>query len=67
MHLCHDPRGLSGSLVWNTHLTDDIVKKKNKWNPDLMTVAGIEFLWDEGKNLVCSKSEAINLGALTDF
>ena len=67
MHLCHDPRGLSGSLVWNTHLTDDIIKKKNKWNPDLMTVAGVEFLWDEGKSLVCSKSEAINWGALIDF
>ena len=59
MHLCHDPRGISGSLVWNTHLTDEMIRNGHDWDPESMTIAGVEFLWDENETLVCSKSEAI--------
>ena len=64
MHLCSDPRGLSGSLVWNTHLTDEVIMNHQEWNPELMTVAGVEFFWDERNVLVCSKSEAIDFNNL---
>lgn len=60
MHLCLDPRGLSGSLVWNTHLTDEVIMNHQEWSPESMTVAGVEFFWDEQNVLVCSKSEAID-------
>lgn len=60
MHLNPNPRGISGSIVWNTHLTDDLIFKKEPFNPENMTVEGIEFLWDEEKKLVCTKSRAID-------
>lgn len=60
MHLASDPRGISGSLIWNTHLTDELIFNKADWEPDSMTVAGVEFCWDEEKCVVCTKSCAID-------
>jgi len=57
IHRHIDPRGISGSLVWDTKFLECTAQKIN-WSPAYSTVTGIVQRWDSTTaSLICLRSE----------
>ena len=56
-----DPRGFSGSLVWNTRYLE-VTNANQKWSPENAVVTGLLCRWDEGEtgNLLALRVEHLN-------
>jgi len=57
-----EPKGLSGSLVWNTRY----VQRGNAWTPADAVVCGILQLWDQGNQLLIGVKANVFRGFLLD-
>lgn len=62
-----NPKGMSGSLVWNTQYFECLTAGKT-WTPDQAVVTGLAYLWHEENNLLeCIRIEYVRSVILRAF